>query len=78
MWNDKILSLLENSNSKAINSNISVWTRGGILSSALTQIPFFYLVNEGNWGNREIVWKDTKSIFQRRFHVRRKRRSIGP
>ena len=54
MWNDQILSLLENGNGKAINSTISVWIRAQspLFSSIQNSLPFN---NSVNWDNREKV-----------------------
>ena len=75
-WNDQILSLLENGDGKAINSTISVRTR--------VRCPLFssnpnslFLSNWASWTNHEKKWKDAKSIFQRRFHGRRRWGRVG-
>ena len=67
-----IIFFFEDGNSKAINSIISVYTRVRPLSSAPTEIPFFQVTGRVTWDNREVVLKDAKSIFQRRFHWRRR------
>ena len=74
-WNDEILSLLENGNDKAINSNISVWirARSPLFNSNRNSL---LLSNRANWDNREKVLKDAKSIFHRRFHGRRRCRIV--
>ena len=65
-WNDQNLSLLGTGNGKAINSTISVRTgaRSSLFSSSQNPLP---LSNRTNWDNREKVWNDPKSVFQRRF-----------
>ena len=70
-WNDQISSLLENGNGMAKNSTISVWTRA---QSPLFSCNINSLLssNWATWDNREIDWKDAKSIFQRRFHGSRR------
>lgn len=74
-WNDQILILLENGNSKAVNSTISVWTRARspLFSSNLNSL---ILSNRVTWENRGKVWKGAKSIFQLRFHGRRRCRIV--
>ena len=68
-------SFFQHGNGNAINSTISVWTR--------VRPPFFscnlnslLLSNWATWNNREMVWKDAESIFQRRFHGRRRCRIV--
>ena len=70
-WNDQISSLLENGNGMAKNSTISFWTRA---QSPLFSCNINSLLssNWATWDNREIDWKDAKSIFQRRFHGSRR------
>ena len=74
-WNDQILSLLQNGNSKTINSTISLWTRPRFLLFRSNQNSPL-LSNKANWDNREKVYKNTKSIFQRCFHLRRRCRIV--
>ena len=61
-WNDQISSLLENGDGMAKNSTISVWTRA---QSPLFSCNINSLLssNWATWDNREIDWKDAKSIF---------------
>ena len=68
-WNDQILILLGTGNSKAINSTISVrnGARSPLFSSSQNSL---LLSNRANSDNRENVWKDAKSIFERSFHGR--------
>ena len=68
-------SFFDHRNGNTINSTISVWTR--------VRAPFFssnwnslLLSNWATWNNREMVWKDAESIFQRRFHGRRRCRIV--
>ena len=76
-WNDQILSLLGNGkrNCKAINSSISVrtWVRSLLFSSKLNSL---LLSNWAPRNNREKLWMDVKSIFQWRFHGRRRCRNV--
>ena len=74
-WNDQILSLIGNGNEKAINSTISArtWVRSLLFSSNPNSL---LLSNWAPWNNREKKWKDAKSIFQRRFHGRRRCRIV--
>ena len=74
-WNDQNLSLLGTGNGKAINSTLSVRTgaRSSLFSSSQNPLP---LSNRTNWDNREKVWNDAKSVFQRRFHGRRRCRIV--
>ena len=74
-WNDQILSLLRNGNGKAINSTLSVWTRARSPLFSSSQNPLL-LNNRANWDNRENFKKDAKSMFQWRFHGRRRCRII--
>ena len=74
-WNDQILSWHENWKGKALNFTISVWTRtrSPLFSSNLTSLL------SSNWPTRykvEKVSEDVKSIFQRRFHWRRRCRIV--
>ena len=66
----------EDWNGKAINSTISVWTqtRPPLFSSNINSL---LLCNWATWDNREMVWKDAESIFQRGFHGRRRCRIVG-
>ena len=70
-WNGQTLSLLENGNDKAMNSTISDWTRARspLFTSNLNSL---LLSKRATWDNREVVSKDAKSIFQRRFYGRRR------
>ena len=74
-WNDQILSFFEDGNSKTINSTISVWTRARppLFSCNINSL---LLSNWATWDNREMVWKDAKSIFQRPFNGRRRCRIV--
>ena len=65
----------EDGKGKAINSTISVWTRARspLLISNLNSL---LLINWATWDNREMVWKDAESIFQRSFHGRRRCRIV--
>ena len=74
-WNDQNLSLLGTGNGKAINSTLSVRTgaRSSLFSSNQNPLP---LSNRTNWDNREKVWNDAKSVFQWRFHGRRRCRIV--
>ena len=79
-WNDQILSLIENGNRKALNSTISVWARARSPLFSSNQNSLL-LSNRANWDNRENVLKtflkkDAESIFQRRFHGRRRCRIV--
>ena len=69
MWNDQILSWLENGNGSAINFTSSLWTRmrSPLFSSNLT---FLLLSNRVTWYKGGKVLKDAKSIFQQSFHWR--------
>ena len=71
----KILSLLGDGNGKVINSTISVRTgaRSPLFSSSQNPV---LLSKRTNWDNREKVWNDAKSVFQRRFHGRRRHRIV--
>ena len=53
-------------NGKAINSSISVWTgaRTPLFSSNINSL---LLSNRVTWENREMVWKDSESIFSVMF-----------
>ena len=74
-WNDQILSWLENGNGKAINFTFSLWkrTRSPLFSSNRNSL---LSSNWVTWYKREKVVKDSKSIFQRRFHWRRRCRIV--
>ena len=74
-WNDQIWTLLENGNSNAINSTISVWTRARspLFSSNLNSL---LLCNRATWDNSEIVWKDENCIFHRSLNVHRSCRFV--
>ena len=69
-WNDQILSFVEDGNGKAINSTISVLTRMRSLLVS-SNINSLLLSKWATCDNREMVWKDAESIFQRGFHGRR-------
>ena len=73
-WHD-ILSWLENGNRKAINFTFSIWnrTRSPLFSSNRTP-PLSS--NWVTWYKGEKFVKDAKSIFQLRFHWRRRCRII--
>ena len=74
-WPDQILSLLGNGNGRVINSTISVTTRARSLLFSSNPVSLL-LSNWDPWINREKKWKDAKSIFQRRFHGRRRCRIV--
>ena len=74
-WPDQILSLLGNGNGRVINSTISVTTRERSLLFSSNPVSLL-LSNWDPWINREKKWKDAKSIFQRRFHGRRRCRIV--
>ena len=67
MWNDQILSWLENGKGKTTNSTISLWTqmRSSLFSSNLTSQLSSNCVT---WHKGKKVSKVTKSIFQWHFH----------
>ena len=67
----EMAKFFEHGNGKAINSTISVWTRARppLFSSNINSL---LLSNWATWGNREMVWKDAETIFQWRFHGRRR------
>ena len=67
-WHDhwEILSWLENGNGKAINFTFFIWNR-----------TRSHLFSSMTWYKAEKVVKDAKSIFQRRFHWRRRCRKVS-
>ena len=74
-WNDQILTFFEDGKGNPINSVISVWTRAWppLLSSNINSL---LLSNWVTWDNREMVWKNAESIFQRRFYGSRRCRIV--
>ena len=67
VWNDQILSWLENGKGKTTNSTISLWTQmwSSLFSSNLTSQLSSNCVT---WHKGEKVSKVMKSIFQWHFH----------
>ena len=70
-WNYQILRLLENWDGKVINSIIPLWTWERFFFFSSNRNSFLFS-NRMTWDNRGIVWKAEKSIFQGRFHGRRR------
>ena len=74
-WNDQILSFFEDGKGRAINSTVSDWTRAwpSLFSSNINSL---LLTKRATLDNREMAWQDTESIFQERFHGRRRLRIV--
>ena len=62
--------------SKATKSTIAVWIRAR-LPLFSSDINSLLLSNWVTWDSREMIWKDTESIFQRSFHGRRRCRIVS-
>ena len=67
----------EDGNGKAINF-FQLCLNSGVAPLFSSNINFLLLSKWATWDNREMVWKDAESIFQRGFHGRRRCQIVSP